>query len=681
MDGLLLILLIIIGGMAAYTWYELYQPDHNAVQIAELRSLYYRVRDERSFDAEHLQNRFAETLSNVNHPLKHAFIAAVNRLLEAERFPGEPSFNTLSLKERADLTKTLRAWRLRSEDTIAEFLSETFGNIVGLLPEISEPSPLVVPLINILRAPREYIHLLLLQLEREEFRDAELFSKWRDQLWLNLCYVSETDPDHPKKLIYPTKSTLPLDRLVKAYLRHTPFEDLFLSPLPLKLTLDQFYSHVHLLGGSGAGKTVTIERLIMWLQGLEDPPTVVLVDPHSDLVRKLAKFPFTFDPLIIDPRDSVQHPLALNIFAPSDRMDQYDDVTKEQVTAGAIETFVNLFQNLGIPLTGKQDVLFRACIRMLLSFPEVVGRNATIKDMLDLMKGPPKGDRWSEWEPYGQAIESLPPLQREFFDHDFMSKTFDQTREQIRYRLQAIISEPTMERIFCSPETRIDFFSELNSGGLILIDCAKDFLKTEGAANLGRLMLSLIFRAIMERAALPAHERKPVILFIDEAANLFSRDISAMLEEVRKYKTGVVLSHQELSQCDSKLAASIHSNTSTKLCSGVSAADASAMAREMRCETDFILSQPRLQFATYIRHVTPAAVSVPMPFTAGMPEREDYQQLLERNRARVSLLHPPPKVKNPIGFGVELQEFEDVDKPERKFGFHTHDDDDISKDW
>ena len=47
-------------------------------------------------------------------------------------------------------------------------------------------------------------------------------------------------------------------------------------------------------------------------------------------------------------------------------------------------------------------------------------------------------------EPYQQAIHSLPELQRQFFVRDFVSKpgrkgTFDQTREQIRYRLQALI--------------------------------------------------------------------------------------------------------------------------------------------------------------------------------------------------------------------------------------------------
>ena len=156
-------------------------------------------------------------------------------------------------------------------------------------------------------------------------------------------------------------------------------------------------------------------------------------------------------------------------------------------------------------------------------------------------------------------------------------------------------------------------------------------------------MLSLILKSILERAAIPEHQRKPVLIFIDEAGSVFSRDISSMLEEVRKYNAGVILAHQNMSQCTPSLAASIHSNTSTKLCAGGSASDAVAMAKEMRCDSDFIMNQPRLSFATYIRHVTPSAVSIHMPFVTGYPtlSYQEHEELLERNRARVSI---PPQV-------------------------------------
>ena len=60
----------------------------------------------------------------------------------------------------------------------------------------------------------------------------------------------------------------------------------------------------------------------------------------------------------------------------------------------------------------------------------------------------------------------------------------------------------------------------------------------------------------------------------------------------------------------------------------------------MRTTADFIMSQPRLQFAGYFRGTTASAVSMPVP--VGLMEREPkmsadaYEALLVSNRERTS---------------------------------------------
>jgi len=63
------------------------------------------------------------------------------------------------------------------------------------------------------------------------------------------------------------------------------------------------------------------------------------------------------------------------------------------------------------------------------------------------------------------------------------------------------------------------------------------------------------------------------------------------------------------------------------------------MAADMRTTPDFILDQPRLQFAAHIRDVTPHAVSIPIAFGLKLPVLPDhaFAQLIDRNRARVSV--------------------------------------------
>ena len=263
-----------------------------------------------------------------------------------------------------------------------------------------------------------------------------------------------------------------------------------------------------------------------------------------------------------------------------ERLGEYDEATKEQVTAGVIQTFDYLFNGLlGADLTAKQGVFFRFVARLMLALPETMGRNATILDLIDLM---------DDAAPYQKAIESLPPIQRNFFERDFKSKTFAQTKEQIRYRLNAILENPTLARLFTSPRTKIDLFTALNNNAIILVDTAKDFLKGS-SAHFGRIFISLVLQAVLERAALPEHERKPAFLIVDEAASYFDSNMDDLLTEARKYKLGCVFAHQFLDQCTHSLKSSLAANTSIKMASGVSMTDARQLAPDLRTTADFIL--------------------------------------------------------------------------------------------
>jgi len=226
-----------------------------------------------------------------------------------------------------------------------------------------------------------------------------------------------------------------------------------------------------------------------------------------------------------------------------------------------------------------------------------------------------------------------------------MGKTFVQTKEQIRYRLNAILENPTLARLFMSSSRKIDLFTELNNESIILVDTAKDFLKG-GSAHFGRIFISLVLQAVLERAAIPEDERRPAFLIVDEAASYFDSNIDDLLTEARKYKVGCVFAHQFLDQCTHSLRASLAANTSIKMAGGVSMSDARAMAPDLRTTPEFILSQPKLHFACHIRNVTPQAVSVPVP--VGVMEdqptlsRYAYERLLEANCIRVSLPKDAP---------------------------------------
>lgn len=605
--------------------------------MATLRERYARIRGGTFPDAAKAERVLSAFFEALDYELVGPVQQCLRAVIAQECFAARPDFDTIDLKEQIELKKLLTAWERKGGDgqgLLEDLLIPLFVNLGSHLPQTQAPSPFTVPLIYTFPDAGTWISGLYATLMDDKYLERELFETLRTQLYINLCRASDMEPNSParKKYRHAISSTLPPDEINATYLRGTPFYDLFNTPVPLKLTHEDRFNHWHVLAGSGQGKTVLIENLIRYDLESDDPPSIILIDPHSDLVRKLVRSDLGLDDrlILIDPRDT-KYPVALNPFAVNrERFGSYDEATKEQVTAGVIQTFGFLWSGLtSLTLTGKQDVFFRYVTRLMLMLPEVEGRNATILDMLRLMNDP---------TPYARAIAALPDIPREFFTRDFMSKSFEGTKEQVRYRLQAIIESPTMARLFTAPETKIDFFTEMNRGAIILVDTAKDFLK-EGSAVFGKLIVSLILQAVLERAAIPERERKPTFLMVDEAASYFSNNIDDLLTEARKYKCGLLLAHQYLDQASSSLRASLAANAGIKFASGLSAQDAASMAREMRSTPDFILAQPKLQFAAHIRGATTSAVSIPIAPVTHAPQLSEaaFARLLERNRARVSL--------------------------------------------
>jgi hypothetical protein len=486
--------------------------------------------------------------------------------------------------------------------------------------------------------------------------DANLFRKLFEKLWFNLCDASGVaNPYEPtKRIVTPSQCDLPPEEVVEKYFRGTPFHRLLLTQIPLKFSYEDRFSHMHIVGGSGAGKTQLLQHLILHDLDDRDPPALIIVDSQTDLVQKISRLE-TFDPtwpkslnerfILIDPRD-IHNPPALNIFDMNkERLQSYNEVTKEQVTAGVIQTFDYLFNGLlGADLTAKQGVFFKFVARLMLALPETMGRNATILDLVGLMEDP---------KPYMPAIEKLPPIQRNFFERDFLdpkNTTFKQTKEQIRYRLNAILENPTLARLFTQSETKLDLFSAINNRSVIVVDTAKDFLKGS-SAHFGRIFISLVLQAILERAAIPERERVPAFLIVDEAAAYFDSNIDDLLTEARKYRLGCVFAHQFLGQATPALRASLSANTRIKMVSGVSTEDARSFAGDMRTTPDFILNQKPLHFATFVRGVTRSAVTVPIvPGELEARSRMDedaYLELREVNRERVCLPAPPAALPPP----------------------------------
>lgn len=509
----------------------------------------------------------------------------------------------------------------------------------------------------------EVLDRLLITFYDTDVLNADLFKPLRERFDDNAYRVSgiphEKRHESSAKIVLPTKNknTSP-EYLIEAYLQGTPFLSFFHSPLPFAIPFPARFEHTHIVGGTGHGKTQLLQFLINHdlVRSLEDGRSVVVIDSQGDLIRTISGL-FYFNPAIaeslasrfvlVDPND-VEHPVCLNMFDFNrDRLSGYAPVDREKILNATIELYEYFFGALlGAELTQRQGLIFKYLARLLIEIPD-----ATIHTLRELMED---GERF---RPY---MERLQGTARSFFATRFFDRQFNETKKQILTRLWGVLSNTSLERMFSHSKNKVDIFELLNQGKIILINTAKDLLGQEGSAIFGRFFIALIAQAAVQRSALLPHERRSTFVYIDEAQEYFDDNISTLLHQARKYRVGLIFAHQNLDQLGAGLRSSVLSSTSIKFAGGVSAKDAHVLDSELRCSTDFLMSQKKerdyTEFACHVRNFTAKALSVhiPLGYVESLPTMDVSEQrlLLAENRA---LYSSPPMIPSSTPFAPTPQ--------------------------
>ncbi|MAU61741.1 MAG: hypothetical protein CMI62_13545 [Parvibaculum sp.] len=473
-----------------------------------------------------------------------------------------------------------------------------------------------MPLIDAMAHPGEAVERLLLPYFSAKASEAGLFSGLRHRLSRNQYEASgifhPEPPGNRKPLLLPHESKAPPRELVPAFLRETPLEEMFAADIPFDISDGSRFEHHWIVAGSGHGKSQTLQYMIA--QDLErvgkGEASVIVIDSQGDLIRNIAglKCFASGEALhgrlcLIDPSD-IEYPLALNLFdAGMERIGAYAPLERERLVNGILELYDFVLGSLlSAELTQKQSVIFRYITRLMLHIPD-----ATIHTFRELME--PKG-----YETYKAHIEKLDGTARAFFETEFNSKQFEETKRQVVRRLWGILENRTFERMFSHPRNKLDLFAEMNEGKVILINTAKDLLKQNGTEIFGRFFIALIAQAAQERATLARGERLPTFVYVDECADYLDQNVSVILEQARKYNVGMVLAHQYIGQLSPKLQESFAANTSIKFAGGVSEKDARVLAPMLHTTLEFIGSRRKGEFAVSVRNVTDGAVSLDFPF-------------------------------------------------------------------
>ncbi len=555
---------------------------------------------------------------------------------------------------------TSQYWQLRDELVIQRDLAKNFdancqclaNTLVYLFATVAAETPalhrsgsetditVTAPKLDVFSALPEMLEELLEGPFDQDNVERGLFARIRTRLDRNLIIASGGNPDSgeafKRSFVMPSKSGI-ADRkeLLATYFGGTPLTQFFDGEVAVTIPQQTRFEHHHIVAGSGHGKTQTLQYLIAHdlEQAARHRASVVVIDSQGDLIRTIQRLKLVNEDnlVLIDPTD-VAFPVCLNLFdVQMERINSYSLLHREQMLNGILELYDFVLGSLlGAEMTQKQSVIFRYVTRLLLHIPD-----ATIHTMLALFQegGTAK---------YRQHIEKLEGTARIFFEEEFDSREFTQTKRQVVRRLYGILENQAFNRMFSHPRSKLDLFSELNAGKVILINTAKDLLKETGTEIFGRFFIAMITQAAQERATIPAENRMPTFVYVDEAQDYFDDNIQIILSQARKYKVGMVMAHQYLDQLSPRLQSAFMANTSIKFAGGLSSKDARSFASEMQVMPDFILGQQRGSFAATMRGVTKRAMSLSFPFghMEGMARHTSAEQERIRDAMRQRLAVP-----------------------------------------
>jgi hypothetical protein len=264
--------------------------------------------------------------------------------------------------------------------------------------------------------------------------DYNHFKRLRERLDANLSRTNRTQPIFPKDY----KG----DDVVDTYLAGTRLRDLFQLRTPFEIPQSSRFEHMHIVAGSGHGKTQTLQYFIA--NDLEDvargDKSIVVIDSQGDLINTILKASILPPEqiVLIDPED-IAFPVSLNLFSVGqDRLETYTDLERERLTNSIIELYDFVLGSLlSAGMTAKQSVVFRYVTRLMFHVPD-----ATIHTLRALLE--PGGT-----EKYRDHIAKLEGTPRRFFETEFDSKEFTNTKTQVLRRLYGVLKNRRSSG--CSP--------------------------------------------------------------------------------------------------------------------------------------------------------------------------------------------------------------------------------------
>ncbi len=357
--------------------------------------------------------------------------------------------------------------------------------------------------------------------------------------------------------------------------------------------------HLTLFGQTGTGKSTLLLNLAH--QDARTGTGFCLIDPHGDLAEALHR-DLTLPHLYWNVSDPAC-PLGYNPLA------KVSELHRPLVASGLIETLKKQWPDAW---GARMEHILRFALLALLEW-----ESADLRDVLKLLAY--KGFR-------RQVIEKTTDPQAQFFwKVEFPALNYQNSADgvaPIANKLGAFLAQPAVRTALCAPQNPLRFRHIMDTGQILIVNLAKGRLGTDITNVLGGLISSTLMHAASTRHGVPEFARRPFFLYVDEFPNLTSKSFADMLSEARKYRLGLVLVSQHMSQMDNDVADAIFGNVGNMAVFRVGAKDAPFLARNLAPITAHDLqNQPNHRAIVQVMksgtRLAPFSASMYPPYQAG----------------------------------------------------------------
>ena len=386
----------------------------------------------------------------------------------------------------------------------------------------------------------------------------------------------------------------------------------FTTPeIPLPRTSGALLRHTHIIGPTGTGKSVLMLNIA--LQDIAAGRSVVVIEPKGDLIRDLlARIPASRenDVVVLDPLAA--HVVGLNPLAGN---------SPPELRADAVlSIFTDLF---GHELGPRTTDILHASLLTLARQPQ--NEPVSLVQIPRLLTDPTFRIRLIghigtdvALSPFWAWYSSLRDTARDAAIAPLMNK------------LRAVILKPSIRRVIGQTQPKFHISQVFADHKILLIPLPIATLGAEGAKLLGSLAVSALWDAARQRALIPANQREPVSVMVDECQTFmsFATDLADALATSRSYGVGWSLAHQYLRQLTPELREAVLNN----------------------CRSHIVFQTSIEDATTFAKTTTEPAVLAPADFTT-LPAFHVYASLFANNQTQPftsgTTLPAPAPIRNP----------------------------------